>query len=107
MIVEGSLEFGDDAISFSSRRINRHQIVIVKIYAISAEPAQFFDDLHGTDAGSGCFAKWIATAIADRPQTEREFVFRFWGVYVFSHHETLQANRTYLTYGSHRPISPI
>ena len=67
MIVEGLFEFAHDAITFLRRGIDRHQIVVVQVDAVRAEPAQFFDDLNRAQTWPRGLAKWIASAIADGP----------------------------------------
>src|SRR5207244_279266 len=85
VIVESLFEFAHDAITYLRRRIDRYEIVVMKIDAVSAESAQLFHHLERTQTWARRIAKRIAPAIADSPKSESEFVFRSWLVIVTRH----------------------
>src|SRR6185503_13012983 len=72
---ECRLELTDDVVAFGRRRVARDEIVVVEIDAICAELAEFFDDAVRRDRGAHRIAEWIASDVADGPQTEGEVVF--------------------------------
>src|SRR5260370_31055954 len=69
------------------QRVDRHEIIIMKIDAIGAESAQLFDDLDRTQTWPRRVTKRIAPAIAHSPESKSEFVFRFWLV-ISGHHDS-------------------
>ena len=85
VIVESLFEFAHDAITLLRRRIDPHEVIVMKIDPISAEPAQLFDHFDGTQTRPRGIAKRIASAIAHGPEPESEFVFRVWLVIVTRH----------------------
>ena len=83
-VVQRLLKIADDSITFCRRGIDRDQIVVVQVYAVSTQLTESIDDRYRTERRSSRITKWIATAIADGPKSEREFVFRFW--FIVSRH---------------------
>jgi hypothetical protein len=66
-VVERVLKLAHDAIPLGWGRIDRHQIVVVQIYAVSTQLAQAFDNRDGTKTRTRRVAKRVASTIADGP----------------------------------------
>src|SRR5262249_1809605 len=69
-----SLELAYDAIALGRRRVDWHEIVVVKIHAHGAYFGQQADQLDWRHRGPDGLSERVAPAIADRPQAEREFM---------------------------------
>src|SRR5213078_4445723 len=76
VICQRLFEIFHNAIAVRRRGVDRHQIVVVKVDAISTEPAQLFDHLDWTETRARGVAERITPAIAHGPESESEFVFR-------------------------------
>ena len=61
------------------------KIVVVEIHAPRANFTEQANKFRGRKNGANGFAKRVAAGIADGPQSERKFVFRFWFVFVAGH----------------------
>jgi hypothetical protein len=72
----GGLECFDNAIAVGGRRIDRHQIVVVEVYAPRADLAEHRHSIDRRERVAHDVAERIAAAVADGPEAERELVFR-------------------------------
>src|SRR5262249_27378686 len=73
---ESLTEVPYDAVAVGRGRVDRHEIVVVKIHAPGAEFSKLVYSCHRVERGPDELAEWIAPTIADGPKTEREFVGR-------------------------------
>src|SRR6185503_11443906 len=73
---EGRLEGADDSIAFGGRRVNRNEIVVVKIDAEGADLAQSANRVDWVEHRPGRQTEWIGPSIADGPETKRKTIGR-------------------------------
>ena len=70
----GLLELADDVVAFGGGGIDRHEVVVVQVHAPGARLGQQRDRIVRRQRLAHRVAEGISTAIADRPQSERELV---------------------------------
>ena len=70
------LEVPHKAISFGRRCVDRHQIVIVQIYAPCTDVGEQAHQLRWRKLRANRIAKMVAASIADCPESKRELVLR-------------------------------
>ena len=58
--------------------VDRHEVVVVEVDAPGADLAEHRDGIHRRQRRTHRFTKRIAAAVADGPETKREFVLRTW-----------------------------
>src|SRR5262245_66258162 len=75
VIAQSLLELADDLVALGGAGVNRHEVVVVKVDAISAELGKAFDDSDGRDRLARGLSERIAPRIPDRPEAKRQFVF--------------------------------
>ena len=63
--------------SLRGRGVEGHEVVVVKIHAVGAQPGQALDGDDRISAGRTELAERIAPSIANGPQTKRELVCGF------------------------------
>jgi hypothetical protein len=76
VLLTRALELSDDPIALGRRRIDRHEVVVVKVHSPRSDLREHRDGVHRRQGLPDGIAERIAAAIADRPQSERELVFR-------------------------------
>jgi hypothetical protein len=67
-------EVAHDAIALRRCRVDRHQIVVVEVDAPGAELGEAVYRRHRIERRPNEVTKWIAAAVTDRPEAERELV---------------------------------
>jgi hypothetical protein len=72
--VESFAEVADEAIALGGGGIDRHQVVVVKVHSPGADLGEAMHSNDRIQWRSNELAEWIASSIADRPETKREFV---------------------------------
>ena len=76
--VERAAEIADDAVALGGRGVDGDQVVVVEVDAVGAELGEPVHARDGIERRPDAFAERIAAAVADRPESEGEFVLRRW-----------------------------
>ena len=76
-VFHGFLEFFHNLVTLRGRGVDRHEIVVMQVHAISAQLGEFLDDPGRRDRRPDRIAKRIAAPVPDGPEAESELVFRF------------------------------
>src|SRR5262245_55332415 len=75
VIAQSFFELADDLVALGGARVNRHEVVVVEVDAVSPEFGKAFDDCDGRNRLAGRLSERIAPRIPDRPEAKREFMF--------------------------------
>src|SRR5262245_10142552 len=75
VIAQSFLELADDLVAFGGAGVNRHEVVVVEVDAVSSEFGKAFDDCDGRNRLAGRLSERIAPRIPDRPDAKREVMF--------------------------------
>src|SRR5687767_2421279 len=68
------LEFFDDFVSQRRAGINRHEIIVVEVYAIRSQLGKLFDNAGGRNRGTNGVSKRITPSISHSPEAEGKTV---------------------------------
>src|SRR5262245_35178248 len=75
VIVQSFFEFADDLVALGGAGVNRHEVVVVEVDAVSPEFGTAFDNCDGRNRLASRLSERIAPRISDRPEAKREFMF--------------------------------
>src|SRR5262249_2603669 len=75
VIAQSFLELADDLVALCGGGVNRHEVVVVEVDAVSPKFGKALDDCDGRNRLAGRLSERIAPRIPNRPEAKRKFMF--------------------------------